>query len=86
MRVREYLQHHAPRFARVKALGAARGEPWLSQFEPTILTARVKELGFTQVWDFGPEEASARYFAGRTDGLRTPPSLHLMKARVSESV
>ena len=30
----------------------------------------------------GAEEANARYFAGRMDGLRTPPHLHLMKARV----
>jgi methyltransferase (TIGR00027 family) len=66
----------------LKALVAARGEPVLSLFEPVTLAARVKELGFAQVWDLGPEEATARYFAGRTDGLRTPPHLHLMKARV----
>jgi methyltransferase (TIGR00027 family) len=66
----------------LKALVAARGEPVLSLFEPVTLAARVKELGFAQVWDFGPKEATVRYFAGRTDGLRTPPHLHLMKARV----
>ena len=65
-----------------KALVAARGEPFLSQFEPVILAARVKELGFAQVWDFGAEEANARYFAGRRDGLRTLPHFYLMKARV----
>ena len=37
------------RLVTLKALGAPRGEPSLSQFEPTILTARVKELSFTQV-------------------------------------
>ena len=41
----------------------------LSFFEPIALVARVKELGFTQVWDLGPDDANARYFAGRTDGL-----------------
>lgn len=65
-----------------KAGAAARGEPWISQFEPSMLTARVKELGFTQVWDFGREEANARYFAGRTDGLSASPAHRLMKARV----
>ena len=74
------------RLAVVKAAAAARGEPWLSQFEPTDLVARVKALGFTHIWDLGPEEANARYFAGRMDGLRTGPSLHLMKARVGDSV
>jgi methyltransferase (TIGR00027 family) len=66
----------------IKEAGVARGEPYLSQFEPTALAARVKELGFRQVWDFGPEEANARYFAGRTDGLCALPLCHLMKARV----
>ena len=70
----------------IKAFAAARGEPYLSLFEPTTLTARVKALGFTQVWDFGPEEANARYFAGRTDGLRVLPLSHLMKARVGDCV
>jgi len=68
--------------ATIQANVAARGEPFVTLFEPTTLAARVQELGFTQVWDFGPEEADARYFAGRTDGLHTPPHTHLMKARV----
>jgi len=42
----------------------------------------MQEFGFTQVWDVGPEELNARYFAGRTDGLRASPHAHLMKARV----
>lgn len=65
-----------------KAGRAARGEPVVSLFEPTTLAACVQELGFTQVWDVGPEEADARYLAGRTDGLRVYPHMHLMKARV----
>jgi methyltransferase (TIGR00027 family) len=70
----------------LKAFGAARGEPWLSAFEPTDLATRVKELGFTQVWDFGPEEANARYFTGRTDGLYIRPMSNLLKARVGDFV
>jgi len=68
--------------ASIQANTASQGEPLVRVFEPTTLAARVKELGFTQVWDFGPEEADAHYCAGRTDGLRTPPHSHLMKARV----
>ena len=64
------------------ASSAARGEPWLSFFEPARLAARVKELGFAAVWDLGPEEANARYFTGRSDGLRVANIAHLMKARV----
>ena len=68
--------------ASIQANVASRGEPLVRVFEPTTLAARVKALGFTQVWDFGPEEADAHYCAGRTDGLRTPPHSHLIKARV----
>jgi methyltransferase (TIGR00027 family) len=71
--------------AALKGQVASRGEPTLSLFEPTSLAARVKALGFAQVWDFGPEAANARYFAGRTDGLRVAPLTHLMKARVGNS-
>ncbi len=69
----------------IKALGAARGEPVRSLFEPARLAARVRELGFAQVWDFGPEEANARYFAGRADGLRFPKIGHLLKAQVGDA-
>jgi methyltransferase (TIGR00027 family) len=65
---------------------AARGEPWLSFFEPARLAARVQELGFAEVWDLGPEEANARYFSGRGDGLRVANIAHLMKARVGGPV
>ena len=65
-----------------KARRASVGEPVLSQFEPTTLATRVQEFGFTQVWDVGPEALDARYFVGRTDGLRASPHSHLMKARV----
>lgn len=70
-----------------KANSAARGEPWLSFFEPVSLAARLKEVGFTEVEDFGPEEANARYFSDRADGLklRVPSPAHMMKARVGSA-
>jgi methyltransferase (TIGR00027 family) len=68
----------------IMAQAASRGEPMVSFFESASLAAQVREFGFAEVWDFGPEEANARYFADRSDGLRLPPSggLHLMGARV----
>jgi methyltransferase (TIGR00027 family) len=59
---------------------AARGEPFLTSFEPGKLAQQVRELGFAEVPDFGPEEANARYFAGRTDGLQARAD-HYMGAR-----
>jgi methyltransferase (TIGR00027 family) len=70
----------------LKAGGAKNSEPWLSFFEPTSLAERVTELGFTQISDFGPEEARTRYFDGRTDKLPVPHLSRLMKARVGDGV
>jgi methyltransferase (TIGR00027 family) len=84
--VREALLDEESRQMRMvlKERVAARGEPTLSLFEPTSLAARVKEVGFAQVWDFGPEAANAHYFAGRADGLRVGHLTHLMKAQVGD--
>jgi methyltransferase (TIGR00027 family) len=68
--------------AATRAFATARGEPWLSVFDPSRLRVRVQALGFVVIEDVGPAEAHARYFAGRRDGLGTLPFAHLMKAQV----
>lgn len=40
-------------------MAAARGEPWLSFFEPAELTLRLNELSFTRVTHFTPDDANA---------------------------
>jgi O-methyltransferase involved in polyketide biosynthesis len=65
-----------------KARRSAQGESVLSLFEPSDLAARLRALGFMQIWDIGSEEADTRYCAERTDGLRVYPHMRLMKARV----
>jgi len=64
---------------------SARGEPGQSFFAPEELGQRVLSLGFGAVVDLGPEEANARYFTGRSDGLELPRPCpaHLMHARIS---
>jgi methyltransferase (TIGR00027 family) len=69
--IRELLAH----------AGAARGEPLVTFFEPAKLAQQVRELGFAEIRDLGPEEANVRYFAGRIDGLRARAD-HYMAARV----
>jgi hypothetical protein len=64
------------------AMAAARGEPWLSFFESAELTLRLKELSFTRVTHFTPDDANASYFVGRRDALGVPDGEHLMLARV----
>lgn len=68
--------------AAVMASTATRGEPFKSFFQPKQLAEQVRRLAFAEVSDLGPEEAEARYFTGRTDGLRPLASEHFMHARL----
>ena len=71
------------REARSTAAGTeAIGEPWLTRFEPDRLCAWLGDLGFIDCFHLSPAEASARYFAGRTDGLPVPVLEQLIYARV----
>jgi O-methyltransferase involved in polyketide biosynthesis len=63
-------------------VAAARGEPYVTFFEPVEPAKQVRKLGFAEVRDLGPQEANALYFAGRADGLRVPGDSHFMGARV----
>lgn len=71
----KFLAAHAARAAGV-------GEPWLSFFEPGDLDACMRQIGFREIFHFGPEQATERYLLARTDGLRLPPYFGLIKARV----
>jgi methyltransferase (TIGR00027 family) len=59
---------------------AARGEPWLTYFEPATLAGDLRGIGFTQVEDLGPGEIHDRYFKGRLDDLRLNGVARLLKA------
>ena len=60
---------------------AAAGEPWKTFFEPRALAAELRALGLTELEDLGPEELNARFFAERSDGLRTGALGRVMCAR-----
>ncbi len=61
---------------------AARGEPWISRFDPRELTRRLLGFGFSRAFHLSPDEAGARYFAGRHDTLRAPKLEQLMRVTV----
>jgi methyltransferase (TIGR00027 family) len=54
----------AATFAR---LAADMGEPFRSRFLPAEITQLLRQHGFGQLTDFGPDEARAAYFQGRAD-------------------
>jgi methyltransferase (TIGR00027 family) len=61
---------------------AARGERWMTFFNPAEIDSCLHEIGFDKVVDFSPDEANARYFRGRSDGLRLPGLEHIVRAQV----
>jgi O-methyltransferase involved in polyketide biosynthesis len=63
---------------------AARGERWMTFFNPAEIDSCLREIGFDQVVDFSPDEANARYFSGRSDGLRLAGLEHLARAQVGD--
>ena len=54
---------------------AKAGEPFQLFFEPNKLSELLRQFGFRQIEDLGPEQINARYFAQRGDGLRVKGGL-----------
>lgn len=54
---------------------SSAGEPFRTYFHPAELRDRLAQAGFRATQDLGADELNARYFGGRTDGLRVSGSL-----------
>jgi hypothetical protein len=50
----------------------ASGTPFLSFFDPAEMLDLARQAGFRDVRHVSGDALGARYFAGRTDGLRPP--------------
>jgi methyltransferase (TIGR00027 family) len=59
---------------------AEAGEPWISYFDADALAADLLRTDFRSASSLGPDELNARYFTGRTDGLRISGSGRMMLA------
>jgi methyltransferase (TIGR00027 family) len=57
--------------AMARRVGRA-GEPFRTFFAPAEITAELAGIGFHSIENLGGAEMNARYFSGRTDGLRVP--------------
>jgi methyltransferase (TIGR00027 family) len=66
----------------LKASMAQTGVDVLSHFTPEEMTAMLREAGFARVEHLTPAEAEARYFQGRSDGLKAPEIQRLVSAVV----
>jgi methyltransferase (TIGR00027 family) len=58
------------------------GEPWITRFTPAQLERKLNGAGFSEVGFLAPEEAAARYYRGRGDGLPPPRRVNTAFARI----
>ena len=61
---------------------AAKGEPFISRFQPKELQDSIREMGFSEVYHLTPEVAQERYFMNRDDNLKAPVLEQLIRATV----
>ena len=71
----------ADRRHRIGAVTEAMGEPWQLFFETEALVQKLKGLGF-EITFLKAVDAEARYFQGRSDGLRAPKREPIVSAVV----
>jgi O-methyltransferase involved in polyketide biosynthesis len=57
-------------FDRLTARVEKAGEPFRLFFDPMELAASLRAMGFRAIEDLGSDQINARYFAGRSDGLK----------------
>jgi methyltransferase (TIGR00027 family) len=80
----EPFENHTPeRRANLIATGeraAARGEPWLSFFDPPELSAFLCDKGFGDIEDVGFVELVSRYSQRLSEGLPSGPGGHVVRA------
>ena len=65
----------------VAETAAARGEPWLSQFDPAELSKLLYDKGFGLVEDLGLAELSDRYYGALKAGIPIGPGAHVVRAQ-----
>jgi O-methyltransferase involved in polyketide biosynthesis len=80
----EPFENHSPeRRARLMATAeqaAARGEPWLSFFDPAELAAMLRDKGFADIEDVGFAELVSGFSPAFGEGLQRGPGGHVIRA------
>jgi methyltransferase (TIGR00027 family) len=60
---------------------AARGEPWLSLFDPAELATILQNKGFGAIEDLGLAEIADRFYGDLKQGIAIGPGAHMVRAR-----
>jgi methyltransferase (TIGR00027 family) len=62
---------------------AARGEPWLSQFDPGEMSDVLRAAGFADIEDLGIAALGERFYGPLKKHIRVGPGAHVVRARRS---
>ncbi|MDG1702550.1 MAG: SAM-dependent methyltransferase [Opitutae bacterium] len=62
-------EKEAKLLAEFEDIASASGEPFVARYHPEFLVEKLKDMGFSSVQRFTPQEAQKHYFQNRTDGL-----------------
>jgi methyltransferase (TIGR00027 family) len=65
----------------VAAAAAARGEPWLSLFDPAELSNMLRDKGFQGVEDLGMAEIAGRFYGALKQGIVIGPGAHIVRVQ-----
>lgn len=60
---------------------AARGEPWLSQFDPAEMSDMLRKAGFAAIEDLGMAALGERFYGVLKKHVRVGPGAHVVRAQ-----
>jgi O-methyltransferase involved in polyketide biosynthesis len=80
------LQSPSPTFQKMQSRLTAKGEPFLSGFDPATLGAKLSGCGLELIEDLSGQEALARYGRSSDASLSRGSSSHIASARVTGTV
>jgi methyltransferase (TIGR00027 family) len=78
-----FANYHEGRREKIMAMAAsaaARGEPWLTMFDPGEISALLREKGFATIEDLGVAALANRFYGDLKQGLSLGPGGHVIRA------
>jgi len=75
-----YPEGRREKIVAVAASAAARGEPWLSLFDPGEIAGLLREKGFAAVEDLGVPALARRFYGDLKQGHSLGPGGHVVRA------
>jgi methyltransferase (TIGR00027 family) len=76
-----YAEERRANVMAVAERAAARGEPWLSQFDPAEMADMLREAGFGVIEDLGMAALSERFYGALKKHARKGPGAHVVRAQ-----